>query len=208
MMEKDQMKEVYQERYSKEKENSMSFYSRRFLMWAISRHLIPSDKRIKILDFGCGTGLIFYNLKKLGYKNVEGIDRDQYIEEAMTGDIEKGLKIKDNTYDLIIARDVVEHMRDPDNFFKEAYRILKPKGKIIILTPATEKMYLGEFYQGYDHKWPFTRVSLIEGLRLFKFKNVNGIYFRNIPVLWKYTLKAFDFLYSKRRCYVLAWAYK
>ncbi len=202
------MQKIYEERYSQTKEFRRYIYARQSLRWMIARGILPKDRDVKILDVGCGTGLLYYTLKKIGYKNVAGCDREKFFPEVIQGDIEKGLKVKEKSFDVLIARDVIEHMRDPDAFFKETYRLLKDGGRIIILTPATEKLYVGEFYDGYDHHTPFTKISLMEGLRLFKFKHIFGTYHRPIPYIWKYTLRAFDFIYSLKRCYVLAWADK
>jgi SAM-dependent methyltransferase len=45
------------------------------------------------------------------------------------------MPFKDNCFDKIVSRMVVEHLEDPGSFFQEASRTLKPRGELIILTP-------------------------------------------------------------------------
>lgn len=208
-MEDNEMKKIYMERYPDEADKSRAVYALQLVRWLLSKGILPMNRNAKILDLGSGTGLIYFALKKVGYLNVYASDRDKFLPEMIKGDIEKGIKqIKNETFDVIISRDVIEHVKDPDKFFKENYRMLKHGGRVIIMTPATEKLYLGEFYDGYDHHTPFSKIRLGEGLRLFGFKNIRTRYLRAIPVLWKYSLRAFDYVFSKRKCYVLGWAQK
>ena len=70
------------------------------------------NKNYKILDAGCGTGLVGIELKKLGYLNIEGLDFSQDMLDLIPQGIYKNLqkvdlnsylKIKDDTYDVIIC---------------------------------------------------------------------------------------------------------
>lgn len=100
-------------------------------------------KGMKVLDIGCGTG---YGSAVLGQKSeVIGLDNDrQAIEFAkkhfgkkakfVIGNAEN-LKFPDSYFDLVCAFEVVEHLRNPRNFFKEAKRVLKNGGLFLISTP-------------------------------------------------------------------------
>ncbi len=50
-------------------------------------------------------------------------------------DLEKPLKIKAASYDLVIALEIIEHLYDTDFFLAEIKRVLKPKGNLILSTP-------------------------------------------------------------------------
>lgn len=106
-----------------------------------TRNRVPSGATLKILDIGCGTGL---NAKKLAEKGHEiiGIDISniaiqQFCQNGFTGfqcDIAQYIPFKNNTFDLIYASEVIEHLIDTELFIDEIYRILKPSGKLILST--------------------------------------------------------------------------
>jgi 2-polyprenyl-3-methyl-5-hydroxy-6-metoxy-1,4-benzoquinol methylase len=100
-----------------------------------------SDKTI--LDIGCNEGHIATLLKKQG-NMVHGTDIVQSnIKKAkkkgilaIYHDITDGqAPYKNETFDVVVIADVIEHIFDTDKVFEEAYRLLKPGGKIILTTP-------------------------------------------------------------------------
>lgn len=107
-----------------------------------------------ILDAGCGVGGAAIFLAKEFNCTAEGITLDKgQVELAQKKSIELGLdsqvkfsqqsfsetKFKDNTFDVVWACESSCYANPKDDFLKEAYRILKPGGKIILseyfLTP-------------------------------------------------------------------------
>jgi ubiquinone/menaquinone biosynthesis C-methylase UbiE len=69
------------------------------------------------------------------------------------------LPYEDNFFDVIYSKSVIEHFHYPDIIFNEAYRVLKPGGIIITLTPEWQYIYKS-FYEDFTHRTPFTSVSL------------------------------------------------
>ena len=69
-----------------------------------------------------------------------------FLNSQITGknpiDISKHLPFKNSVVDLIFSSHVIEHLHKKQiiNFFKESYRILKPGGINIILTPSISKI--------------------------------------------------------------------
>ena len=45
------------------------------------------------------------------------------------------MPFKDNFFDVVVCAWVLEHLSDPNKAFKEIYRVLKPGGKVIFITP-------------------------------------------------------------------------
>ena len=109
----------------------------------ISKMIEKNNKKgSKFLDIGCGSGEISKHYMDLGF-DVKGID---FSEKAISlasrlginadvMDVDSGLDFEDNSFDLILAGDVVEHVFDPIFMLKEVGRILKPQGSFYATIP-------------------------------------------------------------------------
>jgi len=94
---------------------------------------------LKVLDIGAGHGAFSQKLYLMGYK-VHACDLFPELFEfdeinCTRVDITRTFPYGDNTFDLLIAIEVIEHITDHENFFSESGRILKPGGKLYITTP-------------------------------------------------------------------------
>jgi len=119
-------------------------------------------KDLEVLDVGCGDGVLGDPMMKMG-NHVTSVELPTVATLAMkcwapaivAGDAEQ-LAFAAESFDLIIAFEVVEHLWNPASFFDEAYRVLKDKGYLIVETPEGE----GSLY--YDSHKHFFTVELIE----------------------------------------------
>ena len=113
-----------------------------------------SLKNIKILDIGCGGGLLCEPLAKLGAE-VVGIDAsEKNIKIAKIHAKRNNLKIKyycsspenfisNKKFDIILNMEIVEHVKDVNLFLKESSRFLKKNGIMFIATlNKTLKSYI------------------------------------------------------------------
>lgn len=99
-------------------------------------------KGSKLLDIGCGSGEIGKHYSDLGFQ-VVGVDfSDVAIDlskklglNAMVMDVDKGLEFDDNSFDIILAGDVMEHVFDPIYVISEINRVLKPNGSFYATIP-------------------------------------------------------------------------
>ncbi len=107
----------------------------------------PSAGHISILDIGCGEGGVLVPLLERGCTCV-GIELDEtksaYAKELLAGYIKKGLVeiVNQNIYeeaslsrfrhkfDLILLKDVIEHIPDQDKFIPYLKKFLKPNGQV------------------------------------------------------------------------------
>ena len=103
----------------------------------IRKYLRPGDR---VLDAGCGRYLRFS--KDLSdTARVVGIDVESVMETdnrtapfGVCGDIGR-LPFPSHHFDMVISRSVVEHLENPRQVFLEFARVLRPGGKVVIITP-------------------------------------------------------------------------
>jgi 2-polyprenyl-3-methyl-5-hydroxy-6-metoxy-1,4-benzoquinol methylase len=97
-----------------------------------------------ILDFGSGQGNFLKQLKNFNYSQIAGadlMDRPQDISESIkwiVADLNSRLPQVDETFDVIIAIEVIEHLENPRAVVREWKRLLKPGGTLIFSTPNNE----------------------------------------------------------------------
>src|SRR5689334_22504907 len=103
----------------------------------IREHLRPGQR---LLDAGCGRYLKFCKAFS-PTAHVVGIDLESTLETdnqsapfGVRGDLGT-LPFISEYFDVLICRSVVEHLDEPVKVFREFWRVLKPGGKAIIITP-------------------------------------------------------------------------
>ena len=114
------------------------------------------DKNIKILDAGCGTGLVGIELKKRSYLNIDGMDLSKklldlvpqgYYQNLDQVDLNKRIKVKNDTYDAILCVGTFTFGHVKPHALDEFIRI--SKNKALICFTINEGIY--EEY-GFDKK--------------------------------------------------------
>ncbi len=138
-----------------------------------------NNNSAKILDYGCGTGILNILLLLKGYKNVHGVDVvkkfDNRILKHMnfndasfnlisakdtnpTADNlnkkDEQLPFEDNTFDVITSSLVLEHVANPDFYYSEAFRLLKPGGVCFFNFPHRLKPYDSHSRCWFIHYFP------------------------------------------------------
>jgi len=104
------------------------------------KNYVPNWKGIKVLDVGCGGGLACEFLAKLG-ANVSGIDlsinsikaaqehaKNSNLEINYQCGVAENLPYNENTFDIVLCFDVLEHVADLKIVISEIYRVLKKDG--------------------------------------------------------------------------------
>ena len=173
----------------------------------------------KILDLGCGDGCLVYLLVKNGGL-VTGVDNDElgikFANENLASRLKNSksnyrfvcssvydLPFPENSFDLVISSEVIEHLKEPNRLLAEAKRVLKSSGKIILTTPyrLTEtpgdhnhvkeyypeelKKNLGEYFADVNFK--LTHHMLWRSLYTYAFRHFGnrplGRWFINIPAV-------------------------
>ena len=127
------------------------------------RQLVPPGKKVRILDIGCGDALFFDALSEFG--NVEGIENDAslisatspYIADIHTVDLADFKPTE--KYDLVLLLDVLEHLEAPADFLRQALRLLKNEGTVIVTVPAFPSIWTRHDDLNH-HRRRFTRKTL------------------------------------------------
>jgi len=104
-------------------------------------------ERSRILDIGTGKGVYIYLIsRRYPHVNFVGIDiNEKNIAQAKDIIQEENVELvvmnaerlmfKDDTFDVALMIEVLEHIPHPEKAIKEVYRVLKPGGKLIITAP-------------------------------------------------------------------------
>jgi len=144
------------------------------------------DKSLRIIDVGCGTGLVGVELEKGGFSNFDGIDISQEMidiakqrgyAQLFIGSLNVSLPCENNEYDAALCVGVFTHGHVGSNRLDELVRIVKPGG--IVCFTVNEGVY--DSY-GFDSKiknlestniWEILEIR--KGDYMTK-KNIKGIY--------------------------------
>lgn len=147
----------------------------------------------KVLELGCGRCEFLNELKENGLEPY-GLDREkssienEYKLNVKDCDLSTEVFPYDNeTFDIVYHKSLIEHIYDPSNLMKETMRVLKPGGKLIILTPNWSTQWK-IFYEDYTHSRPYATKALRDLLKVHDMKNVFCDEFLQLPVVWKYPI--------------------
>ena len=133
-------------------------------LWAETEYLrymtLKTTPGGRLLDIGCGGGRFMNRMKRLGWE-VEGIDFDEkatskitarYGMKTYTGDLVES-RLPAEYFDAITLSHTIEHLFDPEKILMECMRILKPGGKLVVVTPNVESVgaaLFGSFWRGWE----------------------------------------------------------
>ncbi len=130
--------------------------------------ILNSEFKGRILDVGFGDGSFIQICAKHGLR-AQGVD----ICHGINFETDR-LPYEDSTFDIAIMYSVIEHLYSPCNILTEIRRVLRPKGKLIIITTNFELdnfLLCGrDFFDDPTHIHPYNRKSLRMLLKMYDFK--------------------------------------
>lgn len=158
----------------------------------------------RLLDVGCGTGFFMELAHQSSNWEVFGLDLSDWAvnyarQELGIKNISAGtlleVKLEDNFFDVVVMTELIEHDKSPILLLKEAFRLLKDGGLLLITTPNIGGIKAKLSGQGWwqlakEHLFLFNQVSLIRLLE--------GAGFRIVKVTTRPYLKRYlDYAVSK-----------
>lgn len=141
-----------------------------------------NKKDNQILDIGCGTGALMKEIASGG--TVTGVDfsadavhfcKQRGLENVVQGSV-TSLPFLNDTFDIVLALDILEHVEDDGQAVQEISRVLKPGGVAIIFVPAFMVLW-GSTDEVSEHKRRYRKKQLLEVLKPSFFKIERISYF-------------------------------
>lgn len=171
------------------KKKPVTSYPAQLVDYIIKQAGLTADDSHVLLEPGVGMGDHLRLFRDVGFK-VRGLDISPKSKDA-SPDLDIDIMdadstvwpYKDNQFDVIYSKSFIEHLVDPVSFLNESFRVLKPGGVIVTLTPDWVSGYK-KFYDDYTHKTPFTVVSLRNIQLSVGFEDVQAYPFRQLPFTW------------------------
>lgn len=137
----------------------------------ISRYF--GERRIDLLDVGCGDGYLIKHLKRKTDWRLRGLEPNEVMAAhlrrmgiAVDCGLLEDMRYQDASFDVVTLTHVLEHTENPLSMLIEISRILRPGGMLMVEVPnfnAFDRGYMGRFWWGYHlprHTYHFTQVTL------------------------------------------------
>ena len=136
----------YQEYYHIEREHWWFLVRNKIIMNHL-RGKLPANRPLKILNVGVATGYSSQLLAEFG--QVKSVEYDQecyeFTKAAVPIDLIQGsileLPFEDNSYDLVCAFDVIEHVVEHQLAVQEMQRVCKSSGLVCVTVPAFQFLW-------------------------------------------------------------------
>jgi SAM-dependent methyltransferase len=160
------------------------FVARRRIVLSLLDQYLPRESDLEVLDAGCGGGATLESLSRHG--RARGME---LAAEAVAYNLEKGrdvvqgvieeIPFADESFDLALALDVIEHVPDDLAALAELNRVLKPGGYLLVTVPALRLLW-GSHDVANGHYRRYTLRGLRGRIEASGFEVVRATYFNTL----------------------------
>lgn len=169
------------------------YVARRKIIFDWVFRMLADSPAPRVLDMGCGTGFNVEYLRDNGYSRVVGLDfstealilcQSRNLPYLVCGDGTRS-PLRDESFDVIMALDLIEHLDDDVQTLRECARLLRPNGSLVIFVPAFSFLWSLQDEVSY-HCRRYTVGELGQkletvGLSIHKLTYANAFLF---PLIW------------------------
>lgn len=159
------------------------------------------EAKAKVLDIGCQSGDFCGDLQRLGHdpygieissEEVECARRKHASIPFVAGNCEKEIPFPDDSFDVVWAGEVIEHIGHTDVFVNEVNRVLRVGGHFILSTPMHNRLknlfvVLFKFEKHFNPEFPhyrfYSKKSLSTVLAKRGFEIVKVSYIGRAPLV-------------------------
>ncbi|MBT3994659.1 MAG: class I SAM-dependent methyltransferase [Chloroflexi bacterium] len=146
-----------------------------------------------LLDVGAGVGAqaaVFsrhFNITTIdrhgdARQTFESLKIDANVVVAEIG--EQAFPLPDAAFDVVFTKSVIEHVENWEHFLSEIFRVLKPGGTAIVMTPNWNTQRVN-FYDDPTHIRPYTLRTLDRVLRMTEFSDIRIHDIYQLPFTWR-----------------------
>ena len=185
------------------------------LLEKLLRYLNELGKQFSIIDLGCGDGILLYALHSKGLlrnaSRVVGVDISEErirrlrsfrpFAEGIVGDVCDLKQVLDNSFDVAISTQVIEHVPDDSRMLGEIQRILKPGGYFYVSTVVKKRYGVWVYYEGgrgfkldpthvreYRSEWEFLDLLERRGFEVIEYRS-RGVRYPSMDLLLRLLMK-------------------
>jgi len=189
----------YYENYISSGQKIKNVTYKKYLKFII-KNFFPKNTNAEILELGSGCGELLSEASLFGYKKIKGVEISSEMHEQAPKNIKNLICRRDireimrteksKKYDMIIAKDVLEHfsLKELGPLCKNIHRCLKKNGYLLGHVPNGFSIWGGSvFWSDITHQTNFTEKTLNQLLKTEGFKKVEV--FEDFPKDW--SLKSF-----------------
>lgn len=143
---------------------------------------LPAKPGGRLLDVGCGSGETLRRMAGLGW-DVTGVEPDPTAAEAarsigrmavVDGDL-LAARFPHSVFDAVVMRHVIEHLHDPLATLRECQRVLKPGGRLVVVTPNIRSWGHRVFREAWRGLEPPRHLHLFSPLALTTSVELTGL---------------------------------